>query len=748
MTASADNTATPRWPGLPEPPSGDFFNETQWAVLMSLIDAVLPPTLPESKVTDQITQKAIPDADYQTAITTTRTVLAQAPDEATLAAYLSTTPSQNPATLHAIRRSLGGVSASARTQLGGVLSALATRPGALLLTGYTTPAHLQPIRVREAILKSWQASWLPSLRLLCKTTCLLAQSSFLTTSPLYQTVSGYPDVPHDWTPPGGKGFPFSFLQFEPGSEPATLETDVVIVGSGCGGGVAAKVLAEAGHAVLVVDKGYHFPPDQLPMPQAEGMHHLFENGGFVTSADTSINVAAGSCWGGGGTVNWSVALQTQGYVRREWVEQHGLPFFGTDEFQDALDRVCGFMGVADAKYQSHRGKVVLDGARRLGWEARPTPQNCGGREHPCGHCHLGCGSGNKQGPAVSWLPDAARNGAEFIEGFKAERVLFEEEGGGGKRATGVVGRWTSRDKSGGTIGPEAERVTREVVIKAKRVIVSSGSLQSPLLLKRSGLKNRHIGRNLHLHPVNFVVAFYDEDVRPWEEGIITSVCTSFENLDNNGHGPKLEPTCMVPYAIMTNLPWSSGHEFKLDVARLRHAAGFISLTRDRDSGGVYADPDTGKPCIEYTPSPFDAANTLEGVLALAKMCYITGAREIRAVLPGTRPFVRPRTTSPESERLGVADPAFVAWLAEVKRAGNRPPFAPYTSAHQMGTCRMSSHAGAGVVDPRGKVWEAEGLYVADASVFPSASGVNPMVTNMAIADWIARGVVRDLSGAK
>lgn len=452
---------------------------------MSLIDAVLPSTVPESKLTDTATQNPIPDSDYQDALSATQTTLADSPDVATLNAYLSELPSRNPATLAALRRSLNGVSASARNQLGGVLSALSTRPGALLLTGYTTPTHLQPVAIRGGILKAWQASWLPALRLLAKLLFLLAQSSFLTTSPLYKTVSGYPDIPHDWTP--GKGFDYSFLQFESGSEPATLETDVVIVGSGCGGGVCAKVLAEAGHAVLVVEKGYHFSPEQLPMPQAEGMHHLYENGGFITSSDNSTAVLAGSCWGGGGTINWSVALQTQGYVRREWVEQHGLPFFGTQEFQDSLDTVCGFMGVADAKYQSQRGRVVLDGARKLGWEAKPAPQNCGDREHPCGHCHLGCGSGGKQGPAVSWLPDAARNGAKFMEGFRAERVLFEEVDGE-KRATGVMGRWTSRDKNGGTIGPSSERVTREVVIKAKRVIVSSGSLQSPLLLKRSGLK--------------------------------------------------------------------------------------------------------------------------------------------------------------------------------------------------------------------------------------------------------------------
>ncbi|KAK1751868.1 GMC oxidoreductase-domain-containing protein [Echria macrotheca] len=113
------------------------------------------------------------------------------------------------------------------------------------------------------------------------------------------------------------------------------------------------------------------------------------------------------------------------------------------------------------------------------------------------------------------------------------------------------------------------------------------------------------------------------------------------------------------------------------------------------------------------------------------------------MLPGVEPFVRDRTT--EVEGAGVTDPAFVAWLGRLRAVGNAPPYAPFVSAHQMGTCRMSSHAGAGVVDSRGRVWGTRGVYVADASVFPSASGVNPMVTTMGIADWIARGVAKELA---
>lgn len=186
-------------------------------------------------------------------------------------------------------------------------------------------------------------------------------------------------------------------------------------------------------------------------------------------------------------------MQTQGFVRSEWAEEHGLPFFQSAEYQAALDRVCDFMGVVrgDDVRQTHRGRVLLEGSRRLGWSADVCPQNSGGKEHRCGYCHLGCGGGEKQGPAVSWLPAAAKNGAQFVEGFAVDEVLWEESekvtGEEKKKAVGIRGTWTSRDAQGGTIGPAAERTTRQVVVKAKKVIVSAGSLNSPLILMRSGL---------------------------------------------------------------------------------------------------------------------------------------------------------------------------------------------------------------------------------------------------------------------
>lgn len=277
------------------------------------------------------------------------------------------------------------------------------------------------------------------------------------------------------------------MQFSSGSEPEIIETDVVIVGSGCGGAVSAKNLAKAGHKVIVVDKAYYYPPSQLPMNEEAGGIHLFDNGGADNVDDSSVTIVAGSAWGGGGTVNWSASLQTQEYVRKEWAQDRGLTFFETAEFQNCLDRVCHRMGVStDHIRHNHGNQVILEGSRKLGYTAKAVPQNTGGTEHYCGHCTVGCGAAQKQGPVVSWLPDAAKAGAKFIEGFEVHNVIFDEEGGM-KKAVGVKGTWTSRNANGGVDGPASEFTKREVIVRAKKVIISSGTLWSPIILLKSGL---------------------------------------------------------------------------------------------------------------------------------------------------------------------------------------------------------------------------------------------------------------------
>lgn len=214
---------------------------------------------------------------------------------------------------------------------------------------------------------------------------------------------------------------------------------------------------------------------------------------------------------------------------------------------------------------------------------------------------------------------------------------------------------------------------------------------------------------------------------------------------------------MTPYTCLSAMPWRGGLDFKLACLRYRHFGAFISVARDRDPGRVTLDPVTGGAQIEYTPSAFDRKHALEGVLAICKILYVTGANEIDPFIHGVEPFIRDvaeiqslaeQEKNKDDGLYQVDDPRFMAWLDKARRLGKVLGNPPNSSAHQMGTCRMSATEEKGVVDQYGKVWGTEGLYVADSSVFPSASGVNPMVTVMAIADWIARAVDRDLKGGK
>lgn len=305
------------------------------------------------------------------------------------------------------------------------------------------------------------------------------------TSPLFHQLCGYTDTPKNWK--AGEGYDFNFIQLESGNDVYSIDTDVVIVGSGCGGGVSAKNLAEAGHRVLVVDKGYYFPPSHLPMPQDAAVQYLFDKGGFYQTENGGASILAGGSWGGGGTVNWSVCLKPQEYVRKEWADS-GLSMFTSPKFDECIDRVWDFVGANTSGLRhNHRNRVLLEGSRKLGFAVSEAPQNTAGKEHYCGQCHLGCGSAEKRGPAVSWLPAASQAGAQFMEGFQVDRIMFGEDG---KTAVGVEGQWTARGPRGVLNTPESERMQRRVRIKAKKVIVSAGSLWSPLVLMASGVEVR------------------------------------------------------------------------------------------------------------------------------------------------------------------------------------------------------------------------------------------------------------------
>lgn len=198
---------------------------------------------------------------------------------------------------------------------------------------------------------------------------------------------------------------------------------------------------------------------------------------------------------------------------------------------------------------------------------------------------------------------------------------------------------------------------------------------------------------------------------------------------------------MLPSWVLPFLPWTSGLDYKMICAQLPYMSAHIALTRDRDTGRVYPDPVNGNCRISYHPSAFDKGNLLSGLLASARIAYANNAETIFTAKSG-QVFIR---RSSPTETPAETDSRFEAWLLAIRKGGLVGGFG---SAHQMGSCRMSAEEKDGVVDSTGNVWGVKGLYVADASVFPSASGVNPMVTNMAISDWISRGIAEKMKSGE
>ncbi|KAL6630100.1 hypothetical protein ACP70R_029865 [Stipagrostis hirtigluma subsp. patula] len=503
-----------------------------------------------------------------------------------------------------------------------------------------------------------------------------------------------------------------------------VECDVVIVGSGCGGGVAAAVLARAGHKVVVIEKGSYFTARDYTGIEAPSMSQLYESGGCVTTLDGGALVLAGSTVGGGSVVNWSACLKTPDEVRKEWAGEQGLPLFDSAEYIAAMDAVFERLGAtAGCTEEGLQNKVLRKGCEKLGYKVESVARNSS-EGHFCGSCCYGCPTGDKRGTDTTWLVDAVSRGAVILTGCKAEKLLLERSGGGGreKRCVGVVAKSSNPG------------ITRALEVRARVTVSACGSLLTPVLLHRSGLRNRHIGKNLHLHPTALVWGYFPDAMpelggKAYEGGIITSL--------HKVEGPAraiLETPAVGVGAAGTQFPWVSGRDMKERMLRYSRTVHLFSLVRDRGSGTV-----SGEGRIKYRLDlKVDGENMREGLRRALRVLAAAGAAEIGTHRSDGQRFACKGDTEAELEEfLGSVDVVAGPW-------SKAEAWSLCSSAHQMGSCRMAATAMDGAVDTRGESWEAEGLYVCDASVLPGAVGINPMVTIQSVAYCLATGIAKSL----
>jgi long-chain-alcohol oxidase len=194
------------------------------------------------------------------------------------------------------------------------------------------------------------------------------------------------------------------------SSDVTVKCDVVVVGSGSGGGVVAGQLAQAGYKVLVLEKGSYFSRDDLSLLELPSLQNMYEKGALWSTEDGGVAILAGTTVGGGSAVNWSASFRTQPHVIREWVDELGLKKFGAPEYAEALEAVCRKGGVQTERVVHNLPNEVLRrGCHKLGFHVGVVPRNAE-TEHECGWCGFGCAAGDKKVSAPASL-DMREGGA-------------------------------------------------------------------------------------------------------------------------------------------------------------------------------------------------------------------------------------------------------------------------------------------------------------------------------------------------
>ncbi|KAI3723481.1 hypothetical protein L2E82_35090 [Cichorium intybus] len=446
-----------------------------------------------------------------------------------------------------------------------VVTLLSTRLGTLLLSGSLCLSHKWPyvhkfseisLHKREKIMQKWfNHRFLTPIRLgfvFIKTLCLLVFFSEVgekaDSNPAWKAIGYHVDITEEHPKkdqnerPLQKGMVEIMKETDQSLVPSLLQKgldvteelkesicrikcDVVIVGSGCGGGVAAALLAKSGKKVVVLEKGNYFTQKDYSKLEGPSLDQLYESGGILPTLDGKVMIQAGSTVGGGSTVNWSACIKTPKSLLQEWGQHHSMKLYESHEYISAMNKV----------------------------------------------------SGDKKGTDSTWLVDAVNHGAVIITGCKAKKFMLTRNQQGSER----------RKKCVGVIAQVLNQEIYKILhIEAKVTISACGALSTPPLMISSGLKNPNIGRNLHLHPVAMAWGYFPESDtnltgKNHEGGILTSVHNPGSNENYI-----LEVPALGPGAFAGLCPWISGQDFKERMLKYSRTAHIFSLVKDRGSGEV------------------------------------------------------------------------------------------------------------------------------------------------------------------
>jgi choline dehydrogenase-like flavoprotein len=488
--------------------------------------------------------------------------------------------------------------------------------------------------------------------------------------------------------------------------PAEYRADVIVVGSGAGGAVVARELAEQGLDVLVLEEGPYVSPDVYgkwrPM---QTFRRMARAGGSTVAVglgkNPTVNVLAGACVGGSSTLTGGVCFRVPEAVHEEWVEILDTDTISARSMEAVYARVEDMIHVEEVPVEMQsRGTVLFgQGAKKLGYDLKPLRRNtkgcCG-----CSRCNFGCPNKAKLSVDLTYLPRAMELGARIAADHRVDRLIVKDG-----RVLGVEGR---------TLSDPDRKPSHRFRALADTVVLAAGALHTPHLLLRSrvGNRSRQVGRNLTLHPSFRTVAIFDEDVRGWRGALQSAYSDHFESQRIT-----LVSAYAPPSVLAAGLP-NFGPEYMERARNAVHFASFGFLVHDEPGGRVRRGLGR-EPVVTYDLASKDRAAIIEGFRIMGRTFLAAGAREVLLPIFGSNP---------------VRNEADVLRTVHDKLDMRR---IESLSFHPLGTCRMGRDGEHSVCDAFGHVHDVAGLWLADGSVVPTSLGVNSQLPIMAMATRIA-----------
>ena len=484
-------------------------------------------------------------------------------------------------------------------------------------------------------------------------------------------------------------------------ESEEINCDVVVVGTGAGGAVVGRHLADRGHAVVFLEEGEHVRRHEFPGNFQATVEQLYRN--VFSLGNQMMMISQGRLVGGSTAVNTGTSFRPPPWVMDRWCEE-----FGSDDFrQEALDpyysRVESILHVepADVRYAGPPHAIFHRGAQALGWHVDTINRNAPGCRGE-GMCDNGCPTDARRSTLVAYLPGALERGNMIFSGVRADRVLMSAG-----RAIGIEG--IALDRKGRPV-PTKQGGHKRIVVKAATVILAGGATATPqfLLKQRLGNSSGQVGRNLTLHPSGPTVGLFDEVVDGHK--FIPQTAYSHEFL-------KEGIMLLSAQADANMLPPTTpllGRRLMQVFKQSRHLACVGFLLEDSARGRIRLGPG-GRTILTYNLTSKDVQRMQRAQVRLTDLLLAAGARE---VYPGVMPSMT------------IFDRAGVDRLAKSKLSAGDFLL---TSYHPLGTVRMSPSAAHGVVDLDHAVHDVPGLYVVDGSTVSGPLGVNPQLTVMALA---------------